>query len=163
MTTTKIKKSDRQKGEGSKETEFVPVFQHPRSPSTPPATLLPALITSLRNDLLIYRLISRRWPLDASAGHRAPRCACYYYYMQKTFEIQDPLGKKWHRAGQVREEFSFPPGLTIHLPAPTRLVSLLFLGSKWILPPLVTELTPHFKHFTFPIPKIFTGWGIVKN
>lgn len=29
-------------------------------------TLLPALITSLRNDLLIYRLISRRWLPDVS-------------------------------------------------------------------------------------------------
>lgn len=32
-------------------------------------TLLPALITSLRNDLLIYRLISRRWLSDASPTH----------------------------------------------------------------------------------------------
>lgn len=32
-------------------------------------TLLPVLITSLRNDLLIYRLISRRWLPDASPQH----------------------------------------------------------------------------------------------
>lgn len=38
-------------------------------------TLLPALITSLRNDLLIYRLISRRWLPDVSLPDRGRRAA----------------------------------------------------------------------------------------
>lgn len=47
--------------------ETTPLFSIVLSNSR--VTLLPVLITSLRNDLLIYRLISRRWLPDASPRH----------------------------------------------------------------------------------------------
>lgn len=74
-----VRKSD-QKRERGRARAVSPLRSYERNSSwlsTPPTTLsvtlsnsrvtlLPALITSLRNDLLIYRLISRRWLLDAS-------------------------------------------------------------------------------------------------